>query len=774
MKFFILFFLIPSFALPITPTLSSFDEEKIVLSFPCVQGSLVYNVYRLPFISKRRDAKPRLYDKLYLTQPQDICIYEDWYPFDLTERNDDYIEYIITYISPDGISESSFAEGYFNRLRLQKAKANFTYEAESFCPQSAISFHSTSTGLITNLIWYKDLEEISNGEEISYIFDSSGEYDIKLEAIGPIGKNSITKKVKIFEPEKPKVEGENYACESTILYTKGGRTDYKWYYNGQEIEGANSSSLNVSNPGTYKVSYKDENKCFGISDPFEFSHFPEPEALFEISSSEIPAGQFIYFTNKSIGEDLNYLWEFGDGNSSFLENPNYVYRKPGNYIAKLLVKDKCGKEAIFQKEINVLPGLFDISKDNGTEEGGTLVKITGNNFPENPKVYIDNKLCEVLSSNSQEIEILTPKHKGGLEYYDIEIKDLDGNLIYKMNHMFRFVKFGFITFSEKVSTIDMDKLEFYGWDIEIQNPKAIHLEGKFTYIGGIEKIIKFNSGTGEVEASLNLEAGDQVFSIITEEGLYGKYLFASIYNPAKNPKGKVLILDENLNLIAFSDFKGSQDGVGLEFEKAKGKVYLLAQGPMSESDNQEHKKKMILNIYNPMAEFEEEDGIFYLPILKVLSKDKDSQNQYFTGAITKTEDEERLYYGDPSSQNIIEIKTEDNSFKGPDIETANNPISLSSFSTQNQNFLLSLSKENSILEVYTLPENGKKLLQNTISISSYGCTEPKFITINEGEGIITCSNNKLIFIDLSNFASLKEFTLNQSPEKIKIQKGEEE
>ena len=37
--------------------------------------------------------------------------------------------------------------------------------------------------------------------------------------------------------------------------------------------------------------------------------------------------------------------------------------------------------------------------------------------------------------------------------------------------------------------------------------------------------------------------------------------------------------------------------------------------------------------------------IFFLPISKTLSKDKDSPNSYFFGAIKKTEDGERIYYG---------------------------------------------------------------------------------------------------------------------------------
>ncbi len=774
MKFFIFILFIPIFLFSIHPTLESYDSSHIVLSFPCIQNASSYNIYRLPFISKRRDAKPRLYDKLFLTQPAQNCIYEDWYPFDLTNRSEEYVEYIITYINPDGLTESSFFEAYSNRLILQKPKANFSINSENFCPETTINFSNSSTGLVSEIFWYLGNEIIGEGQEISHIFQEPGEYEIMAEAIGPIGRSYLKKKIEIHQVPVPKIEGENYACESTILYTEEGKRNYKWYYEGEEIQGENKSSLNVSNPGIYNVSYIDENSCFGKSQGFEFSHFEEPNSSFEISSSEIPAGEFLYFINKSKGEGLKFYWDFGDGNKSMEENPVYVYRRAGIYTVKLNVKDICGKEANYEAQVNVTPGLFEISKDNGTIAGGTPVKITGNNFPENPKVYIGNKICQIVSSKEKEIEILTPPHFGGFDYYDIEIKDINDNLIYKMNKMFRYINFGFVAFSNKVSVIDMDKLEFYGWEIEIENPKAINLEGEYAYIGGKGIILKFNSGKGEIEKVFNLEAEDNVMALAIEEGLYGKYLFASIYNQTVDPKGKILIFDEEINLLAFSDFKGSKDGAGLEFEKEKGKVYLLSNGSLSESENQEHKKKMIINIYNPMDEFEEIEGFYYLPLYKILSQEKDSPNSYFNGAITINKNIERLYYGDPINQKIVEINTKNDTFKGPDMETSNIPISILSYNLEGQNFLLNLSKENSILEVYNLPENGKKDLQRTLSLSNYGCIEPKYITKYNSEGVITCKS-KIIFFDLGNFNITKEFSLDDIllPEKIKVQIYEE-
>lgn len=255
-------------------------------------------------------------------------------------------------------------------------------------------------------------------------------------------------------------------------------------------------------------------------------------------------------------------------------------------------------------------------------------------------------------------------------------------------------------------------------------------------------------------------------------GLYGNYLFSSIYNDTKNPKGKILIINfDNFEKLAEANFKGSEDGVGLEFEKANGKIYLLSNGPVSSSGNQVHKKKMILNIYNPFSEFEEEDGKYYLPLELWLAKDKDSPNSYFNGAITKTKDESRLYFYDPVNQKIVEVQTTTNTFKGPDIETLNQTNSLLSF-YKNEDILLNLTTNS--LEIYNLPQEGKKNLYKTIALSN--CTNPTDLEVFKDKILILCDNNKIFYLNKNDLSLSNEFSFSQEEilKEIKIMEYREE
>ncbi|KYK32617.1 MAG: hypothetical protein AYK22_07205 [Thermoplasmatales archaeon SG8-52-3] len=54
------------------------------------------------------------------------------------------------------------------------------------------------------------------------------------------------------------------------------------------------------------------------------------------------------------GEIINYTWEFGDGNFSYLKNPVHIYSKSGNYTITLIVRDNDNLINAIAKKISVI------------------------------------------------------------------------------------------------------------------------------------------------------------------------------------------------------------------------------------------------------------------------------------------------------------------------------------------------------------------------------------------------------------------------------------
>jgi len=152
-----------------------------------------------------------------------------------------------------------------------------------------------------------------------------------------------------------------YVNETLVFYgyysidKDGYLIGYQWDFDGDgEYETGWLEDLlithNFSSPGNYTVvlQVKDDDGAINTSEPhtIQIIELEEPLQLpFPVTN-----GPFYAYTNDIIrlssegsydpdGIIVNYTWNFGDGNKSYLENPNHSYSEPGNYTIILTVKD---------------------------------------------------------------------------------------------------------------------------------------------------------------------------------------------------------------------------------------------------------------------------------------------------------------------------------------------------------------------------------------------------------------------------------------------------
>jgi Zn-dependent metalloprotease len=70
-----------------------------------------------------------------------------------------------------------------------------------------------------------------------------------------------------------------------------------------------------------------------------------PEANFTASTTETCDGE-VSFTDLSINGTSQWLWDFGDGNTSTLQNPTHVYSEGGTYTVQLTVSNAIGSDDV--------------------------------------------------------------------------------------------------------------------------------------------------------------------------------------------------------------------------------------------------------------------------------------------------------------------------------------------------------------------------------------------------------------------------------------------
>lgn len=112
-------------------------------------------------------------------------------------------------------------------------------------------------------------------------------------------------------------------------------------------DGNKSSERNLEHKynksGTYSVSLVVENE-FGTKDTI-VTQVNAKDKLSAFYSADILGGKApltVTFKNRSFGDAVKYIWNFGDGKSSMEENPTHIFTSPGKYGISLTVFDKNG------------------------------------------------------------------------------------------------------------------------------------------------------------------------------------------------------------------------------------------------------------------------------------------------------------------------------------------------------------------------------------------------------------------------------------------------
>ena len=143
----------------------------------------------------------------------------------------------------------------------------------------------------------------------------------------------------------------NYTTFTFTDVTTGGTPPYtyKWDFNN---DGLTESTLQsptyvYTSAGNYSVSLTVTDSSLGgaINTQTRTGYimvYAPLSAAFSASATEGVAGRTVFtFTDQSTGGKgpYSYQWQFGDGNTSTLQNPTHVYASAGNYTTTLRVTE---------------------------------------------------------------------------------------------------------------------------------------------------------------------------------------------------------------------------------------------------------------------------------------------------------------------------------------------------------------------------------------------------------------------------------------------------
>jgi gliding motility-associated-like protein len=245
----------------------------------------------------------------------------------------------------------------------QLPTVNFT-NATPVCQFGNLSLNSTSVsngGTISLYTWTVNGTPVGgNNSSVTYSPSASGPHIINLTVgtdKGCInqGSRSITVNPKpVAGFDFPNiclpVGAAQFTNTTTISDGSGPQLTYLWNFGDGNTSTLANPLHNYTGTGPYTVTLTvtSNNGCVDDTIRTVNSIYPEPQAAFN-AAPEVCLGNAITFTDQSTAVNAtvnSWQWDFGDGNTSVLQNPSHTYASAGTYSVTLRVGTNRGCQTV--------------------------------------------------------------------------------------------------------------------------------------------------------------------------------------------------------------------------------------------------------------------------------------------------------------------------------------------------------------------------------------------------------------------------------------------
>jgi len=303
------------------------------------------------------------------------------------------------------------------------------------CGAYQIDFDNNSTGA-TNYWWDfgdpNNPNDQSTDENPSYTYPTGGEYDVVLVA-EPGGLCTDTAFITIFLYPflVPGMIIDPNCSSVPSIFTDASVTDYSYvdswlwdFGDGNTSSDPNTNHL-YADGGTYDVSLTITNEV-GCEETLTESVTINPSPITAIGNTLLCIDQQpIDFSDESIissGNIVSWEWDFGDTNTSTLQNPSHTYAAIGDYTVELLVTSDEGCESTFTFDFTIYPVTVANAGPDQTVCGGDEVQLMANGGVDYQ--WDTNDLF--TNTGSQEPLFIVPVSLG-IETYDLSVEVFDPN-----------------------------------------------------------------------------------------------------------------------------------------------------------------------------------------------------------------------------------------------------------------------------------------------------------------------------------------------------------
>lgn len=233
-----------------------------------------------------------------------------------------------------------------NYIRIQLPEVSINDLTQRGCAPFSWTFSSTVNSLdpVISYLWNFGDGNTSSQQNPTHVFPT-GTYTIQLIVTTAGGcKDTVTVPAGIIASTKPQpafsATPRDVCAFNDVQFTDlttGTVNEWIWLFGDGGSSTAQNPTHQYQDTGWFQVTLiAGNNGCYDTLRIPNYIHVKPPIANFDVSFN-CDQPYIRNFTDRSIGAD-EWLWNFGDGNTSTSPGPSHTYTTPGTYTVQLTVR----------------------------------------------------------------------------------------------------------------------------------------------------------------------------------------------------------------------------------------------------------------------------------------------------------------------------------------------------------------------------------------------------------------------------------------------------
>lgn len=258
-----------------------------------------------------------------------------------------------------------------NMIRVNGPRADFSSANNSGCKGQTVTFNDLSTTDGVNALnqWTWDFGDgniqIFNAPPFTHTYTNPGSYNVKLivrDASGCLDSITRSNFVNLSNLKAWFGSTDSASCPGSTVNFRDSSTGAGGPILNWQWDFGNGFGSNLQNPGaTYsaiglydvQLIVTDSLGCRDSVTRPQYIRIDVPYAFYTMTDSVGSCPPLDIQFNFAGNYNRSVLWDFGDGNTSTLLNPQHVYSIPGAYTATLTVTSPGGCTSTFSRQVRL-------------------------------------------------------------------------------------------------------------------------------------------------------------------------------------------------------------------------------------------------------------------------------------------------------------------------------------------------------------------------------------------------------------------------------------